>query len=161
MEQENNVWWGKEEAMMVVTDTSYINPLLTVVVLIFHIWWACEGSLYQLRDSLGSGNTCDEEHESFMCRGMEEWERKGPAPGSAKSKRSLDVRARGYDFNLTKYYKAVGADILLSKSGHPTLKVSRHVNGWSYYPYNLLSFVSFCCLWVFGVWSLLSWTFVQ
>ena len=34
MEQENTVCWGKEEAMMVVTDTSYINPLLTVVVVI-------------------------------------------------------------------------------------------------------------------------------
>ena len=33
-EQENTVWWVKEEDSMVVTDTSYNRPLLTVVVVI-------------------------------------------------------------------------------------------------------------------------------
>ena len=33
-EQENTVWWDKEEDSMVVTDTSYNRPLLTVVVVI-------------------------------------------------------------------------------------------------------------------------------
>ena len=32
MEQENTVWRGKEEDKMVVTITSYNNPLLAVVV---------------------------------------------------------------------------------------------------------------------------------
>ena len=64
-----------------------------------------------------------------MWRGRERWERKGPTPGSAKSK--IINRASGFDFNLTKYYKAVGADILLSKSGQPTVIISRNVNGWS------------------------------
>ena len=61
-----------------------------------------------------------------MWRGREGWERKGPTP---KSK--IIIRASGFDFNLTKYYKAVGADILLSKSGQPTVIISRNVNGWS------------------------------
>ena len=34
MEQENIVWRGKEEDMMVVTDTSYSNPLLAMVVVV-------------------------------------------------------------------------------------------------------------------------------
>jgi hypothetical protein len=33
-EQENTVWWDNEEDSMVVTDTSYNSPLLTVVVVI-------------------------------------------------------------------------------------------------------------------------------
>ena len=33
-EQENTVWWDKEEDSRVVTDTSYNRPLLTVVVVI-------------------------------------------------------------------------------------------------------------------------------
>ena len=33
-EQENTVWWDKEEDSMAVTDTSYKRPLLTVVVVI-------------------------------------------------------------------------------------------------------------------------------
>ena len=32
MEQENTVCWGKEEDRMVVTETSYMSPLLAVVV---------------------------------------------------------------------------------------------------------------------------------
>ena len=40
MEQEYTVWWGKEEDKMVVTDTSYSNPLLRVVVVMSPIYSA-------------------------------------------------------------------------------------------------------------------------
>ena len=64
MEQEKTVWWGKEKSNMVVTMTSYMSPLLRVVVVMSpSVGCVSLGSLYHTREREGSGNTWEAEQD--------------------------------------------------------------------------------------------------